>query len=169
VYGPFSSHRAARETLRDLADEAALCWRLLGLERRAGPCFARQIKRCAGACVGAETPEAHHQRFRQALEPYALRQWPYEGLISIQETSLTGERTDVHLFRDWCWLGTATDGLPADCSKRRAGRLRLGHLSHSLRGSRGSKCTLSLTRRQQRIRLELWRSKKSAKLRRRYT
>ena len=109
LYGPFSSRRAARETLRRLADEAQLCWRLLGLERRTGPCFARQIKRCAGACVGAETPEAHHQRFRQALEPYALRQWPYEGIVSIQESSLTGERTDVHLFRDWCWLGTATD------------------------------------------------------------
>ena len=108
LYGPFSSRRAARETLRDLADEAALCWRLLGLERRTGPCFARQIKRCAGACVGAETPEAHHERFRQALAPYALRQWPYDGIISIQETSLTGERT-VHLFRDWCWLGTAGD------------------------------------------------------------
>jgi DNA polymerase-3 subunit epsilon len=95
--------------LRDIAAGAALCWRLLGLERRTGPCFARQIKKCAGACVGAETLEAHHERFRRALAPYALRQWPYDGIISIQETSLTGERTDVHLFRDWCWLGTVAD------------------------------------------------------------
>jgi DNA polymerase-3 subunit epsilon len=109
LYGPFSSRRAARETLRDIAAEAALCLRLLGLERRNGPCFARQIKKCAGACVGAETLDAHHHRFRQALAPYALRQWPYGGIVSTQETSLTGERTDVHLFRDWCWLGTAGD------------------------------------------------------------
>jgi DNA polymerase III subunit epsilon len=109
LYGPFSSRRAARETLRDLADEAALCWRLLGLERRTGPCFARQIQRCAGACVGAETPEAHHERFRQALAPYALQRWPYDGIISVRETSLAGERSDVHLFRDWCWLGTVVD------------------------------------------------------------
>ena len=109
LYGPFSSRGAARETLRDLAAQAALCWRLLGLERRTGPCFARQIKKCAGACVGAETHQAHHERFRQALAPYALRRWPYDGPVSVQETSLTGERTDVHLFRDWCWLGTADD------------------------------------------------------------
>jgi DNA polymerase-3 subunit epsilon len=109
LYGPFGSRRAARETLRDLAAQAALCWRLLGLERRTGPCFARQIKKCAGACIGTETFEAHHQRFRQALAPYALRRWPYDGIISVHETSLTGERTDVHLFRDWCWLGTADD------------------------------------------------------------
>ena len=109
LYGPFSSRRAARETLRDIAAGAALCLTLLGLERRAGPCFARQIKKCAGACVGAETLGAHHERFRQALAPYALLPWPYDGIISTQETSLTGERTDVHLFRDWCWLGTAHD------------------------------------------------------------
>src|SRR5450631_3429101 len=109
LYGPFSSRRAAREMLRDVAADAALCLRLLGLERRAGPCFARQVKKCAGACVGAETLEAHHERFRQALAPYALRRWPYDGIVSVQETSVTGERTDVHLFRDWCWLGTARD------------------------------------------------------------
>jgi DNA polymerase-3 subunit epsilon len=109
LYGPFASRRAARETLHDIATGSALCLRLLGLEHRAGPCFARQIRQCAGACVGAETPETHHQRFRRALTPYALRQWPYEQIVSIQETSLTGERTDIHLFRDWCWLGTARD------------------------------------------------------------
>jgi len=109
LYGPFSSRRAAREMLRDVAADAALCLRLLGLERRAGPCFARQVKKCAGACVGAETIEAHHERFRRALAPFALRRWPYDGIVSVQETSVTGERTDVHLFRDWCWLGTARD------------------------------------------------------------
>jgi hypothetical protein len=27
----------------------------------------------------------------------------------VEETSLTGERTDIHLLRDWCWLGSASD------------------------------------------------------------
>ena len=58
-YGPFASKRSARETLRNLAAEHALCWIRLRLERRAeGPCFPRQIKRCAGVCVGAETRAA---------------------------------------------------------------------------------------------------------------
>ena len=47
----------ARETLRSLAAEHALCWKALGLEKRLGPCFARQVKRCAGACVGAESAD----------------------------------------------------------------------------------------------------------------
>ncbi|HEX7272639.1 MAG TPA: exonuclease domain-containing protein, partial [Casimicrobiaceae bacterium] len=67
LYGPFNSRRAARETLRALAAEAALCWTALGLERREGPCFARQLGRCAGACVGAETHAAHHLRLRAVL------------------------------------------------------------------------------------------------------
>jgi len=108
-YGPFSSKRQARETLRSLAAEHALCWKALGLERRLGPCFARQVKRCAGACVGAESATDHHERLRQALVPLAIPRWPFAGLAAIRERSLLGDRVDLHVLRDWCWLGTARD------------------------------------------------------------
>ncbi len=74
-----------------------------------GPCFARQVKRCAGACVGAESAEAHHARLAVALAPLAVPRWPYPGLAAIREKSLFGDRIDVHVLRDWCWLGTAHD------------------------------------------------------------
>jgi DNA polymerase-3 subunit epsilon len=109
LYGPFSSRRQAREALRAVAGEAALCWTALGFERRHGPCFARQVKKCAGACVGAETPAAHHARLRDALAPHALKRWPYPDAVGVRESSLTGERTEVHVFRNWCWLATARD------------------------------------------------------------
>ena len=35
-------------------------------------------------------------------------------MVSVQETSVTGERTEMHLFRDWCWLGTADDSSSLD-------------------------------------------------------
>ncbi len=108
-YGPFSSKRQAREVLRKLAAEHALCWTALGFERRVGPCFARQVRRCAGACVGVETPEAHHRRLALALAPYAIPRWPYPGLATVREKSPFGNRCDVHVLRDWCWLGTARD------------------------------------------------------------
>ena len=109
LYGPFASRRQAREALRAVAAEAALCWTALGLERRSGPCFARQLRKCAGACVGAEPPAAHHARLREALARYALKPWPYAGTIGVLESSLIGERIDLQVFRDWCWLGTARD------------------------------------------------------------
>jgi DNA polymerase-3 subunit epsilon len=108
-YGPFSSRRQAREALRALATEHALCWKALGLEKRQGPCFARQVRRCAGACVGAESADAHHARLAEALAPHVVPCWPFPGLAAIRERSLLGDRTDLHVIRDWCWLGTARD------------------------------------------------------------
>jgi DNA polymerase-3 subunit epsilon len=109
LYGPFGSRASARATLRAVAADARLCWVALGLERRTGACFARQVRRCAGVCVGAEPSEAHAARLREALAPYAMRDWPYPGMIAVRETDTLGERTDLHVFRDWCWLGTVHD------------------------------------------------------------
>jgi DNA polymerase-3 subunit epsilon len=109
LYGPFASRQRAHETLRGIAAEAALCWTALGLERRSGPCFARQVRKCAGACIGAEPPTAHHARLRAALAPHALQRWPYPNLIGVRETSITGERIELHVFSDWCWLATARE------------------------------------------------------------
>lgn len=108
-FGPFSSRRQARETLRLLASEHALCWKALGLEKRLGPCFARQVKRCSGACVGTESAATHHERVAVALARHAIPPWPFAGLAAIRERSLLGDRTDLHVIRDWCWLGTAQD------------------------------------------------------------
>ncbi|MFO1414169.1 MAG: exonuclease domain-containing protein [Burkholderiales bacterium] len=109
-YGPFTSKRGARETLRVLAAEHALCWVRLGLEKRdGGPCFQRQLKRCAGACVGAEPPEVHDARLAQALAGARIPAWPLPGIGLLRERAEHGERVDVHVLRDWCWLGTARD------------------------------------------------------------
>jgi DNA polymerase-3 subunit epsilon len=108
-YGPYSSKRQARETLRALAAEHRLCWTALGLDKRPGPCFARQIKRCAGACVGAESPGEHAARLASALVSHAIPAWPCPGMAALREQSANGERVDVHILRDWCWLGTARD------------------------------------------------------------
>jgi DNA polymerase-3 subunit epsilon len=106
-YGPFASKRSARETLRALASDHALCWQRLGLERRAaGPCFQRQLKRCGGACIGAETPDDHDARLAAALLEIAIPAWPHDGIALVREASATEDRTDVHALRDWCWLGT---------------------------------------------------------------
>jgi DNA polymerase-3 subunit epsilon len=109
-FGPFATKRAAREALRALAAEHALCWRRLGLEKRApGPCFHRQLKRCAGVCVGAESSDAHDARLAIALAPLAIPRWPAAGAACLREHDAARGRTDVHVLRDWCWIGTARD------------------------------------------------------------
>ncbi len=109
-YGPFSSRRSAREHLRVLAAGHGLCWTRLRLERRgSGPCFQRQLRRCAGACVGMESGESHNARLHAALQPSVIPPWPHPGPALLRERTFDGERVDVHVLRDWCWLGTARD------------------------------------------------------------
>ena len=52
-----------------LADELQLCYGLLGLEAttRGRACFRSALKRCAGACCGKESVEAHHARLLSGL------------------------------------------------------------------------------------------------------
>lgn len=109
-YGPLGSRRAMRETLMSLAHEHALCWRRLGLERRAaGPCFGRQVRRCGGACDGGETFAEHDARLRAALAPLRVPSWPWPGPALVREAAAEGARSEVHVVRDWRWLGTARD------------------------------------------------------------
>jgi len=107
-YGPFASRRAARALLLSLAAEHALCLIRMKLDKREGPCFARQLAHCQGVCVGAETAEAHDARLAAALAPHAIAAWPFgDAPAAIRESD--GERCDVHVVRDWRWVGTARD------------------------------------------------------------
>lgn len=121
LYGLFRSRRTAIEALRELATEHQLCHGLLGLEKRSGPCFAYQIRRCRGACAGIETAEAHALRLAAALAKLRVRAWPFPGRIGIRETAAGGERCELHVLDQWCHLGTVRseeelrelqDGLP---------------------------------------------------------
>lgn len=48
----------------------------------------------------------HRIRLLEALQPLKNSIWPYAGRIGIREASLDGNRTDLHLFDHWCYLGT---------------------------------------------------------------
>jgi DNA polymerase III subunit epsilon len=104
LHGLFRSRRAAHEELRALATEHGLCLILLGLEKARGPCFAHQIRRCRGACVGKETPAVHGLRLGQALSRLRMRPWPFSGRVGIRESGNTADSLIV--LDRWCYLGT---------------------------------------------------------------
>lgn len=111
LHGLFPSRRDAVERLHDLADAHRLCLGLLGLERLAGArgCFRAALRRCAGACRGDEPRAAHDARLRAALDAMRLRVWPHAGTIGLIERDPAEGRTDIHVVRDWCHLGTVAD------------------------------------------------------------
>ncbi len=108
LYGLFSSKRKAESTLRELAELHQLCLVQLGLESRSGankPCFGWQLKRCKGVCCGREQASFHRARLEAALASLHVKTWPYAGPVGLVESD--GERTDVHVVNNWCYLGTA--------------------------------------------------------------
>jgi DNA polymerase-3 subunit epsilon len=106
LYGLFRSRRSAIETLREIATTHELCPILLGLEKKTGPCFAYQIKRCRGACVGAESSAQHALRLGQALASMRMQPWPFRGRIGVRETAIDSETAELHVLDRWCYLGT---------------------------------------------------------------
>ena len=110
AFGPFASRASFRAALRGLAREHGLCERRMKLERGGrGPCFARQLRRCRGVCVGEEAGAEHDARLHDALAPLAIPHWPFDGPGCLREARPGHARADVHVFRDWSWLGSARD------------------------------------------------------------
>lgn len=103
LYGPFKGPREAKQVLADVAAERELCPARLGLEaeKPGKPCFARQIHKCRGVCVGAEAAIAHSARLMAALAPWRAAAWPFSGPAWLREED------EVHLVDRWRHVGTA--------------------------------------------------------------
>lgn len=114
LYGLFRTKAAAHKALRALADEYQLCTKALGFETGKGACFAHQLHRCNGVCIGKERPELHHLRMKQALLKLKLNAWPYQGSIGIHETHKESGLSQIHVFDQWCFIGTAEDDVQLD-------------------------------------------------------
>ncbi|SNY59600.1 excinuclease Cho [Enterobacter sp. CC120223-11] len=118
LFGLFANRRAALQALQAIADENQLCYGLLGLETltRGRGCFRSALKRCAGACCGKESLEAHQQRLMAALAKLQLTCWPWKGAIALKESS--EEMTEYHIIHNWLWLGSVGSLAEAEALSR---------------------------------------------------
>jgi len=107
LHGLFASRHAALDALRSIADQNRLCYGALGLEKLAPgkACFRAAIRQCAGVCRGDETPDAHQQRLFTSLLALRVQCWPYAGAIGLVERDEA--LTQIHVVRNWCYLGSA--------------------------------------------------------------
>ena len=117
-FGLFRSPRQASKQIEKLADHYFLCHKLLGLESDASvsnqkPCFRAQLKKCFGACHGAEEAAIYNQRVNSALTNYQLKMWPYPGAIMIEERDMQEpENVAFHVVHNWRYIAKLT--LPED-------------------------------------------------------
>jgi DNA polymerase-3 subunit epsilon len=110
LFGPFANKREAINTLRKLAEAYQLCPLILGLEKPTQPgraCFARQLGRCKGVCIGKEAIGLHSARLMAALAKLKLQPWPYPGPIGLVERDEFMDMEEVHVFDGWRYLGSA--------------------------------------------------------------
>lgn len=110
LFGPFPNRRQATLALRKIADAHALCPVVLGLEKPAranGPCFAFQVHKCKGACVGKEAIGLHSARLMSALAKLKMKPWSYPGPIGLVERDEFMDVEEVHVVDSWRYLGTA--------------------------------------------------------------
>jgi DNA polymerase-3 subunit epsilon len=107
--GLFRTRRDATNALREIIEANELCPLVSGLEKGRGPCFASQLKRCRGACCGRESLRAHAARLALALQSLRLEPWPFAPRVGIREHDAARERTEIHVFERWCYLGVARD------------------------------------------------------------
>lgn len=118
LYGLYANRRAALETLKKIADKQQLCYGLLGLESltKNRGCFRSALGRCAGACCGKETLEAHHQRLLTALDKVRVVCWPWQGPVGLIEEG--PDITQIHVIDNWFYLGSVSNLDEAKTLKR---------------------------------------------------
>lgn len=126
LYGLFASRQSALQALRDLADQQKLCYGVLGLEKltQNKPCFRAMVRKCAGACRGAESREVHDERLMNALDGLRVNCWPFSGAIGLVERH--GEDYQMHVIRNWTYLGSVTDPRTATSEAKKLARMAAG-------------------------------------------
>jgi len=101
-FGVFQSRKDGRKALADIARAHGLCMKQLGFEEGAGSCFAYQVGKCKGVCVGSEQPLLHDVRLKMAMSSLKLKPWPFPGRVALEEG-----RSECHVLEHWSYLGTA--------------------------------------------------------------
>jgi len=112
-FGVFHSEKDARKAQSDIARAHQLCLKVMGLEDGAGSCFAYQVGKCRGACLGKEPLILHNTRLQLALSSLKLKTWPFPGRVALRERYSRGgmpeymQGADLHVVDHWTYLGTA--------------------------------------------------------------
>jgi DNA polymerase III subunit epsilon len=103
----YPTRSKARDSLQTLIKEWSLCPKLCGLEKAKGACFLKQLRKCRGACLGDEAPEAYNARLLEAFARRRVEAWPFNGAVLLEEKTIRPNNEDdaaVHgiVVDQWC-------------------------------------------------------------------
>jgi DNA polymerase-3 subunit epsilon len=113
-FGLYKDAKTALHAAAEICRAHRLCLKTLGLESgrgsggHEGSCFAFQLGRCKGACVGKEPASLHNARARLAFAANRVASWPFRGRVAVIESDWRGCQ-DWHVLEQWRYLGTVRD------------------------------------------------------------
>ncbi|NRA40756.1 MAG: GIY-YIG nuclease family protein [Pseudomonadales bacterium] len=114
-YGFFSSRKQANQALDKLLKQHQLCEAVNQADKLSNKaCFARQLKKCQGACEGKESSARYNLRVDIALQSYKTIPWPYDGPIAIVEHNHTHNVSSICYIDQWSCL--YSENLPSSCN-----------------------------------------------------
>lgn len=90
----FGSSIEAKEFMFRLVEQNKLCQKLSGINESGNACFAYQIKKCDGACIGVEIAEEYNDRAQKVLSRY---QYGIENFLIIDKGRTQTERSVVRV------------------------------------------------------------------------
>lgn len=110
VAAAYASRARAEAALENMLRQERLCPGLAGLEsiHPERGCFSHQIRRCDGACIGAQSLPAYRRRLSRAMLKLEQAHWPWKGPVGLLEER-AGLR-QVHLIDRWDYLGSTAPG-----------------------------------------------------------
>lgn len=102
ILGVFKNKRSASEAMAHFAKTNNLCEKLCGSDHGKSFCFAYQLGRCRGACIGKEDPRLYNGRFLIAFgATQEFRPWPYPGAVEIIEKNDEEELYETFVVDGW--------------------------------------------------------------------
>ncbi len=109
ILGIFKHKTQAKEFLDTAAKTQKLCPKLLRLENSSGYCFSYHLGQCKGACMGDEDVSAYNARVEAAFEARRIIAWPFDGVVTIEETSKNKKLLERFIIDNWCLLASNKD------------------------------------------------------------
>lgn len=96
----------AKQSLETISKTYDLCSKLMGIESGKGACFARQLHKCRGACVGEESIQIYNARLETAFARQRIQAWPYRGAVLVEE-KLSPQFHGI-VVDQWCVMAEIT-------------------------------------------------------------
>lgn len=90
----YKNMKSAKAAVFNWTDNYGICLHKTSLSNPSGPCFQHALKKCDGACIGFESPEAYRKKVNALVATF---HYPYTDFLIVSNGRKTGESSFVYI------------------------------------------------------------------------